>query len=365
MGLTISGGMTITGGLTVSTPGGGGGGAYATGGTIYDITGYKVHIFNASDTFATTSSWPSGRTIEYLVVGGGGAAGAGESGGGAGGYLTVSGVAAAGSTNYAVTIGAGGASLGSNGGNSSVIGGAISVTSIGGGAGGDVAADGQNGGSGGGGGTDEGGGNGVGGKGVYPGSTYLSQARQGYDGSDATGKYGSYSAGGGGGAGGFTANTRTQAGGDGLTNSMLTTTSTSSLSITTGYQAAGDGTTNFTVASGLWYQANQAIYIYRTSDPTKYMWGIVTAYSGTTLTCRLVAYFTGSFSDWTIQYAMSGGGGYNAQGGWNEPSLGGGAGRYGSSGTISVAASPNSGGGGSVSSTAGGSGVVLIKYAYP
>jgi hypothetical protein len=147
---------------------------------------------------------------------------------------------------------------------------------------------------------------------------------------------------------------------------MLTTTSASSVSITTGYQSSG--TTNFTVASGLWYQTNQAIYIYRTSDVTKYMWGIVTAYSGTTLTCRLVSYFTGSFSDWTIQYAMSGGGGCGANSGWDEPSLGGGAGRYGSSGATTVAASPNSGGGGSGGgggNTAGGSGVVLIKYAYP
>ena len=344
---------------------------YATGGTVVDITGYKVHIFNASDTFATTSSWPSGRTIEYVVVAGGGAAGDGESGGGGGGYLTASGVTAVASTNYTVTQGNGGtysAFVGTNGGNSSIIGGAISVTSIGGGAGGGGASNGANGGSGGGGGTDQTGGNGAGGKGVYPGSTYLSQARQGYDGASASGSFSNYSAGAGGGAASSpgASGTRTQGGGLGLTNSMLTTTSASSVSITTGYQSSG--TTNFTVASGLWYQTNQAIYIYRTSDVTKYMWGIVTAYSGTTLTCRLVSYFTGSFSDWTIQYAMSGGGGCGANSGWDEPSLGGGAGRYGSSGATTVAASPNSGGGGSGGgggNTAGGSGVVLIKYAYP
>jgi len=360
--------LIIVGALPVASSGGGGGGALATGGTVVDITGYKVHIFNSSDTFATTASWPSGRTIEYVVVAGGGGCGNGESGGGAGGYLTAAGVTAVSSTNYAVTVGAGGPQA-SNGDNSSLIGGAISVTSIGGGAGGDVASNGQNGGSGGGGGTDEVGGIGAGGYGVYPGSPYLSQARQGYDGLAAEGKFGSYTGGHGGGAGGL--GVAYTGGGPGLPTAILTTTSSSSLSITTGWQVAANGsatTINFTVASGLWYQANQAIYIYRTSDPTKYMWGKVNAYSGTTLTCRLVSYFTGSFSDWTIQYAMGGGGSGQSNDYAGRASLGGGGGTYSNTNDYSQLydALPNTGGGGGYNGLGtGGSGVVIIKYAYP
>jgi hypothetical protein len=140
--------IMMTGNVQRVIPSGGGGGAYATGGTVYDISGYKVHIFNSSDTFATTASWPSGRTIEYLVVAGGG--GGNDGGGGGGGVLSSNGVTAATSTNYAVTIGGGGGT-GTNGANTSLIGGALSVTAIGGGAAGDNAddADGKNGGSGG------------------------------------------------------------------------------------------------------------------------------------------------------------------------------------------------------------------------
>jgi hypothetical protein len=343
-----------------------GGAAYATGGTVVSISGYKVHIFNSSSTFATTSSWPSGRTIEYVVVaGGGGGYGGFGGGGGAGGFLTASGVTAVLSTNYAVTIGAGGATE-FDGGNSSLIGGSISVTSIGGGAGGDnTGGNGQDGGSGGGGGTDQVGGNGVGGYGVYPGSPYLDQARQGYDGEDAGGKYSNSYSGGGGGAGGIVSTSPlglALGGGPGLTTAIITTTSSSSIT------TAGPDweTLNFTIASGLWFQADQAIYIYRTSDSTKIMWGVVESYSGTTLSCLLRTTFSGTYSDWTIQYAMSGGGSGISEGSsYSEPSVGGGAGDYG--GSDSRQASPNSGGGGGHGggSYAGGSGVVIIKYAYP
>ena len=363
MALIIGTGITISGGISIRTetaPAG-----YATGGTVYDITGYKVHVFNSSDTFATTSSWPSGRTIEYVVVAGGGSAGDGESGGGAGGYLTASGVTAVSSTNYAVTIGAGGTfdgvGAGGNGGNSSIIGGAISVTSIGGGGGGDAPADGLNGGSGGGGGTNQIGGTGAGGYGVYPGSPYLSQARQGYDGLAAEGKYGGYTAGHGGGAGGL--GVAFTGGGPGLPTAILTTTSSSSTTLTADFQ-----TISFTVSSGLWYQANQAIYIYRTSDPTKYMWGVITSYSGTTLACRVLSVFNGTFSDWTIQYAMGGGGSGQSNDYLGRASLGGGGGTYSNTNDAAQLydALPNSGGGGGYTAGGtGGSGVVMIKYAYP
>jgi hypothetical protein len=340
-----------------------GGGAYATGGTVVDISGYKVHIFNSSNTFATTASWPSGRTIEYIVVAGGGGGGDGEAGGGAGGYLTASGVTAALSTNYAVTVGGGG-TTGTNGANSSIIGGSISVTSIGGGGGGAIASNGQNGGSGGGGGTNQTGGNGTGGKGVYPGSTYLSQARQGYDGGDAGGKFSGYYAGPGGGAGGVGGSYFAGGGGGaGVTTAILSTTSSSSVST----NGPIFETLNFTIASGLWFQTEQAIYIYRTSDPTKYMWGVITSYSGTTLTCLVYTTFTGTFSNWTVQYAMAGGGGGNSNNTAAITSLGGGGGNYTTYVTDATRdALPNSGGGGSVYQTQlGGSGVVMIKYAYP
>ena len=139
--------------------GGGGGGTYATGGTVTTVGGYRIHTFTASDTFATTASWPSGLTIQYWVgAGGGGGAGSGNGpgGGGAGGLLTASGVSISPSASYAITVGSGGSggatgASGSNGVNSS-IGGAINVTAIGGGGGGADGVAGNSGGSGGGGG---------------------------------------------------------------------------------------------------------------------------------------------------------------------------------------------------------------------
>lgn len=116
----------------------------ATGGTITEAGGFRIHTFTGSGTF-TVSSVPAGSTVEYLIVagGGGGATQAdsnnrGGGGGGAGGLLTGSIALATGS--YAITVGAGGAAadsnayyrVGTNGGNSSAFG----LTAIGGGRGG-------------------------------------------------------------------------------------------------------------------------------------------------------------------------------------------------------------------------------------
>jgi len=133
---------------------------YATGGTIIDLPLYRVHVFNASSTFATTSIWPSNLNIEYLVVAGGG--GGSQAGGGAGGVLNVKyRTVFSPSTNYTITVGAGGSgasdslgTLATNGSNSSIIGGSTSIIAIGGGYGATGARNGGNGGSGGGGGTD-------------------------------------------------------------------------------------------------------------------------------------------------------------------------------------------------------------------
>ena len=377
MALVIGAGVTISGGITIladAAPAG-----YATGGTIYDITGYRVHVFNSSDTFATTASWPSGRTIEYVVVAGGGggvtSSSAYNGGGGAGGLLsttgstrpvnsagsTPSGVTATASTNYAVTIGGGG-SLSSNGANSSIVGGAISATSIGGGAGGsgETGSAGAAGGSGGGGGN-----GGIGGAGT---------AGQGNDGGVGSGEKSSAGAGAGGGAGAVGGENSTR-GGAGLVSTLLTTTSDSE-------QTINDfDTYTFTVAAGLWFQTYQAVIVSQTSDISNYAFGVVVSYVGTTLVCRLrAATVPGTFSDWTISLVMAGGGPGAQEGESPLASAGGGAGCLGNGGNFMQDASPNSGaGGGDITyaspqspyppgytyTGAGGSGVVMIKYAYP
>jgi hypothetical protein len=373
--------------LATPAGGGSGGGVYATGGTVVDITGYKVHIFNATSTFATTSDWPSGRTIEYLVVAGGGGSNiAGGGGGGAGGLLTASGTALSGSTNYAVTVGGAGAAS-TNGGDSSLIGGAISIISKGGG--GATTNDGQNGGSGAGGGWVSGGESFLGGKGVYPGSTYLSQARQGYDGESGSDGKRQYSGAGGGASstGGFGPTpSGNGVAGDGLVSNMLSFYTASSMQIPA-YPGSGSdpGGSNFdytfAVAAGLPFKADDAIYLSNTTNPLKAMWGKVTSYSGTTLVCRLSRYNNSTcqypngvqetLSGWNIYFAHAGGGSYVDEQSTTSPSRLGGGGGYDDA--LRNGGLPNSGGGGysyvwpdvGLDFTAGGSGRVMIKYAYP
>ena len=168
--------------------------------------------------------------VDYLVVAGGAGGGAGYHGGGGGaggGYLTNSSVSLTLATTYTITIGASGAGgvprggAGTNGGNSSISGsGFTTVTSIGGGGGGTYLAgnDAKNGGSGGG-----GGGAGTvksGALGVYPGSSYLSQARQGYDGGNGSTAFNGGGGGGAGAVGGNATGSVAGAGGQGLSNSI-------------------------------------------------------------------------------------------------------------------------------------------------
>lgn len=149
-------------------------------------------------------------TVNYLLVGGGGAGGRdnnyGGGGGGAGGVLSGSSAVTVGSGVTTITVGAGGTSpvgggVAANGGNTTLTGG-MSVTAYGGGRGGGTDSywwdtrNGANGGSGGGGASNQYSPAPQGGKGVYPGSTYISSPRQGYDGIGGSGY-----AGGGGGAG--------------------------------------------------------------------------------------------------------------------------------------------------------------------
>jgi hypothetical protein len=201
---------------------------------------YAIHTFLTSGAFTPTYV-PVGGTIEYLIVGGGGAGGREPSnpigaGGGAGGFLTASGYSVA-ATTYVVTVGAGGVGTSGSiipGNGSSVFG----LTAAGGGGGGTGGADGGNGGSGGGGGGGGTGGTRAGGKGIYPGSTYIDSVRQGYNGGSSFGQDSVGPAGGGGGAGAVGASASTSVagnGGAGLFSSINGTT--------TAYAGGGGGAT--------------------------------------------------------------------------------------------------------------------------
>ena len=118
----------------------------ATGGTITTSGNYKIHTFTSSGTFTVTSA-PSGKYIDFLVVGAGGSWGQGtdNTGGGGGGVVIKENqVPSAGS--YSVTIGAGGSTNGANGASSVFFG----ITALGGGAGATSNTVGNSGGSGGG-----------------------------------------------------------------------------------------------------------------------------------------------------------------------------------------------------------------------
>ena len=79
----------------------------ATGGSILDVSGYRVHTFQASGSFTVTSG---SANIEICLLSGGGAGkgdGNGGGGGGGGGYqeYTITGV---GVGTYSVAVGGGG-----------------------------------------------------------------------------------------------------------------------------------------------------------------------------------------------------------------------------------------------------------------
>lgn len=165
--------------------------------------------------------------IDYVMVAGGGGGGigsnwatnAGGGGGGAGGYLTGTGISVSAGVTYTITVGTGGPgaivtgnstaatiTAATDGLDSSISGSGLStITAKGGGGGGSYTPTngitaGRNGGSGGGGGGAGGSQSRAGGVGVYPGSTYLNQARQGYDGGANFAQDSNGASGGGGGA---------------------------------------------------------------------------------------------------------------------------------------------------------------------
>jgi hypothetical protein len=352
-------------------------GAYATGGFVTEIAGFKIHLFNSSDTFATTSIWPSGRTIEYLVVGGGG--GGSSGGGGAGGFLTASGVTATASTNYAVIIGAGGTgsgsgTVGTNGGNSSLVGGAISATAVGGGGGGSTApTNGATGGSGGGGGANI--------DTSTIGTGGLGTSGQGNAGGDGISSKFITLGGAGGGAGSAAVESSA---GSGVTSLIYQVPAAGSY--IADYEFGSPATAKnfvFTVASGQAFTPGQVVQI--TSNQVPYnvtKFGYVVSYSGTTLTISWI--YGGNFgtsgstaiTNWFITYLFSGGGAsqipQNSSFDGNG-SMGGSGGLYMTYASISVETigTANSGGGAALDFSGrtlpqtGGSGKVIIKYAYP
>jgi len=125
--------------------------ASATGGTITDVGGYRVHTFTSNGTFTPSADMD----VDVLIVGGGGSGGGRHGGGGGGGGVIHITGATLPSGGYPVVIGAGGAAVGgtgvvgNDGGDTTFIG----ETAKGGGGGGSYSSqNGRTGGSGGGGG---------------------------------------------------------------------------------------------------------------------------------------------------------------------------------------------------------------------
>ena len=146
--------------------------------------------------YNATSTWPgtgpqSPPTIDYILIAGGGAGGgettgAGTGGGGGGGYVANTAYSVTPIITYTITIGAGGTGTTgvSSGANSTIVSLNGNILAYGGGGGGTQQGNGASGGSGGGSGYASGAH--LGGKGVYPGSTYIDAPRQGFDGGNVT-----------------------------------------------------------------------------------------------------------------------------------------------------------------------------------
>ncbi len=193
----------------------------ATGGTVADVGGYRIHTFTTSGTFTVTN----GGNVEALVVGGGG---------GAGGLVYVSSLSVI-PGSYTITVGAGGAGATSNGGSAPNGGDSIfsSITAKGGGGGGNYS-----------GGSGATGGSGGGASGYSnPGNPGVGTSGQGNSGGYANGSATTAQTGGGGGGAGSVGSNSVQnnggytTGGSGLAYSI----SGSSVMYATGGNGGGDG----------------------------------------------------------------------------------------------------------------------------
>ena len=320
-------------GVNGSVNTGGGGAPFADGGSGIVVVKYKrtprqiASTSNAAivvQKFIVSNTWtaPAGVTsVEALVVGGGGGGGGqhGGGGGGAGGLVYNSAFAVTPGSNYTITVGNGGAA-GTDGDQATIGGNSVfgTITAYGGGRGGNETVQaGGNGGSG-------GGSSGyatspASGKGVYPGSSYISEARQGHDGGqgafpDTGSTYGN--GGGGGGAGG--------AGNFGAEGENQT------------YRSGNGG-------PGLSYSITGNLEYYAGGGGGGYWGGAAIGLNG--------------------EYAGLGGIGGGGRGGWGYSVM-----------TAGQSGAPNTGGGGGGSKGsgassrfggAGGSGVVVLRYRVP
>lgn len=205
-----------------------------TNGTAYTFTVTATNVVGTSAaSSASNSVTPSlpGATISYLIAaGGGGGSGyyatnnSGGGGGGGGGLLEGSQPITL-TSAYPITIGAGGTCpeySGTNGSDSIF----NAITAYGGGGGAFLTTGGKNGGSGSGaGGWYAGTTPKLGGKGVYPGSTYIDAPRQGYDGGTQQ-TLSEFGGGGGGGAGGAGQDSPPNNGGNGGAGAQSSITGT-------------------------------------------------------------------------------------------------------------------------------------------
>lgn len=180
---------------------------YATGGTITEAGGYRIHTFNSSGTFTINSGISS---VDVLVVGGGGGGGGRpyHGGGGGGGGVVYTSSYSVVSGSYSVVVGNGGSGYSATEatlkGQDSSFSTLVATGGGGGGGGQSVDGPGYNGGSGGGASVR----NATGGTGIIG---------QGYagGGGQLPPEYPNYGAGGGGGAGGVGLNGTTTTGGNG------------------------------------------------------------------------------------------------------------------------------------------------------
>ena len=88
----------------------------ATGGTVTDYNGFRIHRFTSSNDFVITSA-PAGATVELFLMAGGGGGGCGSSsgsGGGAGGAYWRTDYPCPAPGTYPIVIGAGGAGVPTN-----------------------------------------------------------------------------------------------------------------------------------------------------------------------------------------------------------------------------------------------------------
>jgi hypothetical protein len=312
-------------------------------------------------------------TVDYLVVAGGGGGGGYyyAGGGGAGGLLSSTGFSVSGGITYTITVGAGGAAgaAAANGvsGSNSIF---SSITTYGGGGGAGVNGTAPNGGSGGGGVADL---VNAGGKGVYPGSTYISATRQGYDGGTSSSGGAGGASGGGGGAGGAGGSASGLTAGNGGIGSLQT--------IITSFSGTANtaSSTTLTISAVSAGEIQVGTQVTGTGIPANtYITALGTGSGGTgtyVMSAAATATSTGVSITSSGRYFAGGGGGESFQGTNGTGGAGGGGqgAQYTPNNIIGGAGATNtgSGGGGASHSAgsnaqfggAGGSGVVFVRYA--